>query len=74
MIKKDSKAGSRWNEFFTICELITENSDQFTSQEADFCDRLLTRLQSYKEDTFITVAQINWLKRLDEQANQLGLK
>jgi len=73
MPKDDGKAGPRWSELLNVCEIVTDNSDQFTDTEVEFCDRLMSKFQSYKEDTFVTVAQINWLRRLEARADELRL-
>jgi len=69
----DGKAGPRWSELLNICEIVTDNSDQFTNTEVEFCNRLMPKFQSYKEDTYVTVAQINWLRSLEARAEELRL-
>jgi hypothetical protein len=73
MKTNDNKAGNRWQEFLSICEAVTENEQLFESNETDFAESMVSRLTQYEYNAFITVPQINFIHRLDEKAQLLGL-
>lgn len=66
-------AGSRWEEFLDICARVSENDRYFTDNDVQFVDDLGEKLSTYKDKTYISVNQINWLRRLEAKLEGLYL-
>jgi hypothetical protein len=68
-----NRVGERWFRFAEVCGAVGNNPKYFDERSIDFCRETEERLDQYAEATFLSVAQINWLNRLEDQCVTHGL-
>lgn len=69
----DDRAGKKHDEYWGICEAVVTNDHKFSKKEVDFAQSMLERLNDYREQTFVSIAQRNWLNDLEQKCRDLKL-
>lgn len=67
----NSRIGIRYVETHDRLKLIASYDDKLSDTERVFIDDLLEKLELYKENTFVSVAQLNWINRIEDKVIDL---
>lgn len=64
--------GERLEWMQTVLDRAQEGERMLDERSQEFVDQLRERVDQYQDRTMISVAQINWLNRIDQQLENAG--
>ncbi|MCY4480444.1 MAG: hypothetical protein OXB97_11170 [Rhodospirillales bacterium] len=67
-------AGDSWRRLLSICQRASDAGDMFESDhEWRFVEQMRERLLAWREESFLSFKQLQWLNRIDERLDREGL-
>jgi hypothetical protein len=63
---KTTEAGDRWEQLLEVCRDAAE-STTLDEQSRSFAEDMASRLENYEHHTYVSVAQLNWINRIEAE-------
>ena len=62
--------GKRYEQLSKVLEdALEHHREQLSDSDIDFAEQMLDRLAQYGESTYVSVAQINWINRIEDKCS-----
>jgi hypothetical protein len=66
---KTSEAGDRWEHLLEVCkDAITHSA--LDEQSKSFAEDMAQRLEEYGGHTYVSVRQLNWINRIEQEMDE----